>query len=471
MKEIREVDDFNKIIKKDNWKVFGIGGLPETRSEGHFVVENFEIICSRGTGELNSVRKKIKVNVFNIDRDSKKAEHIISNEKVRKYINSFKDKKKIAIYLFKSSKIIEEICQKNDWTLIAAESETFEKINTRDFFLGSMNKIGEKRDFDTFKVEDFSENKNYLLKRFGEKFVVQTFYGAGGNGTFFVEKNNFEKVCNLLKKDDHREVIVTKFFKGIDMAISGCVTKENGTIPGVPRNQFVGLKEAVEGKEGSKHSFCGNDWNLDKYQADLIEEQARDYVEKIGEILKHEGFLGIFGIDFIYNPEERKLYPLEINPRLVGSYPIETQFEVANKIIPLVGFHFLEFLGLSYIFSGLEKNLRKTECSHLIISNFEKSNVFFEKNFKGGVYEVKDEKLNFVREGFELQDIKRVDKELIITAGALVKGYLYKKNNQFFRIVWAKSIIDENRSGRIKDKFSKEIDVVKKEVKELIKIK
>ncbi len=58
MKEIERVSDFKRILRKGNWKVFGIGGLPETRSEAYFIIDDFELICSKKTSELNSVEKK-----------------------------------------------------------------------------------------------------------------------------------------------------------------------------------------------------------------------------------------------------------------------------------------------------------------------------------------------------------------------------------------------------------------------------
>ncbi len=473
MIEVKELGDFKNILKKGNWKIFGIGGLPETRSEADAVSDNFEVICSRATGELSSVRKSLKVNVFKVKNNSKKAEDILSEKLVQDYINSFAPKEKVAIYIFISSPKIEEICRDNKWRLIASETILFEKLNSKDFFFNLLEKIGLSREFEIFNSDNFYLEKERLFDKFGEKFVLQTFIGAGGRGTFFATRDNYEKVIKSLNLEGPQKILVSFFVEGFDIAITGCVTRDNGVLSGFARHQFIGVEAIVSGKEIAKYSFCGNDWTLNDNHADNIQKQAETFVQKIGNFLKKEGYIGIFGIDFIYDEKRGVLVPLEINPRLIGSYPIETQFELSNGRLPLIGFNILDFLNLKYkvgsdMKSRNRKNL-KSNCSHAILKNFLKKDLSFKRNLKGGVYELKERGLTFLREGFQLNDIENCEKEFILTAGVPTKGYSYRENNQLMRILWRRSIKIKNGAD-IDDDSKRIIESVKNKVRELINI-
>jgi len=471
MTEIEKIDDFKEALEKENWKIFGIGGLPETRSEAGFFSTNFEIICSRATGELDSIKECFKVNVFNVENNSKKVEDIISESSVQSYINSFASKNKIAIYLFLSSPKIEKICQENGWKLIASESNLFKRLNSKDFFFDLLEKIELTREFEILNSDKLSLEKERLFRKFGEKFVLQTFNGAGGRGTFFATRNNYDKVVKNFNLEGSQKILISFFVDGFDIAVTGCVTKNNGVVSGLARHQFVGIESIVSGKENSKHAFCGNDWSLSEEWESSIQKQAEKFTQKIGEVLQKEGYLGIFGVDFIYDKKSDVLVPLEINPRLIGSYPIETQFEMANGELPLSGFHVLDFLNVDYkIVRKMKSRNRKgfeNNCSHVMLVNFFGKNINFKEGLRGGVYSLREGKINFLRKGFRLSDIKNSETEFVLTAGVPAKGYSYKENNQLMRILWARSIkIDD---GFDIDKESKRvIEAVKNETKNLI---
>jgi len=469
--EIENINNFKEIFKAGKWKVFGIGGLPETRSEAHFVVDDFELICSNQTSELSSVRKVIKTKVFDIKNKSKKAEDIFSDEKVLEYIKTSSAGKNIAIYLFRSSPTIEKICKENGWSLVAEKSILFDRIDSRNFFFELLKELDSSRDFEILWSDQLSGKINELFKRFGEKIVIQTFNSAGGRGTFFLEKNIDNEKLERINFDKNQKIIVTSFVQGFEIAITGCVTSKNGILSGWVRHQFVGLEAIVSGKEHGGQSFCGNDWKIDTEYSDDIQKQGEDLVQKIGTILRREKFRGIFGIDFIYNKYNKKLIPLEINPRLIGSFPVETQFEVLNETLPLVGFHFLEFLNINYeIGEDLRSRSRKKltrECSHVLIANFFKRDIVFKKSLRGGVYQLKNSRLEFVRDGFQISDIKSLKVEFVLSAGVPFSGKHYKKNNQLLRIIWGKSI--EIKNGRDINVDAKNIiNVLREELKMLI---
>ncbi len=469
--KIQNISDIKSVIELGNWKIFGIGGLPETRSEAYYVVNDFELICSRGTGELMSVRKLFKVNIFDIENNSKNGAHIISDKKVVSYINSFSDEKKIAVYLLKSSPEVEDLCRKNGWTLMAEESDLFNKLESRSFFFDLLKRIGYTRDFEIIELREFDNNLDELFERFGDKIVIQTFCGTGGKGTFIVQRADCEDFFEKTNLERNEKVVVTSFVKGFDIAVTGCVTRNNGILSGPARYQFVGVDAVVSGKDFSENSFCGNDWSVIEEYRDNVQNQARGFVEKMGKILKEEGFRGIFGVDFIYNKDSKKLVPLEINPRTLGSFPVETQFEVLNQKIPLIGFHILEFLESNYEivkdFNVERENDLKKECSHVMLVNFLKKDLRFGKDLKSGVYHINGLELEFVRDGFQVSDIQNIEREFVLTAGVPTSDYEYKKNSQLFRIIWSRSI-QINNVQAIDSRAKQEIGIVKNEIKRMV---
>lgn len=465
MTTIESVLDIKDVIQKEEWKVFGVGGLPITRSEAQFMVDDFEMICSRGTSELESVRKSFKVKVFDVKNDSKKSEDILLDENVTEYINSFHEKK-IAIYVLRASLNVEKTCKENGWVLIAEKSALFDRLDSRDFFFELLGRIGYSKNFEILDTEKFEERRVELFEKLGEKIVIQTFSSSGGRGTFFVEKNNWKKVFNENVFEEKQKIIATSFVKGSDIAITGCVTEKNGVLSGFARYQFVGVESIVSGKEYAEHSFCGNDWAIENEYSEEVQRQGEEFVQKIGNILREEGYRGIFGIDFIYNKEDNVLVPLEINPRLIGSFPAETQFEFLNRETPLIGFHLLEFLGIKYeITEKLRSRDRSSlakNYSHVLLANFFGRDIEFEKELKGGVYRLGESGIEFVKDGFWAGDLNDTENEFVLTYGTPVAGSVYKKNNQLFRIIWGRSI-QINDGHDIDFEAKKVINVVKKE--------
>jgi hypothetical protein len=62
---IKNITDIEKVISGSNFKIFGIGGLPITRSEVWPFIKDYELICSNATGESGPVEKDVKVKIFN----------------------------------------------------------------------------------------------------------------------------------------------------------------------------------------------------------------------------------------------------------------------------------------------------------------------------------------------------------------------------------------------------------------------
>jgi predicted ATP-grasp superfamily ATP-dependent carboligase len=481
MNEINTIKDIKSILKKNNWKIFGIAGTSFSRSELYYVAPDFELICSNKTGEFESIENKVKVKLFKIKNkpNTKKPGEILSDKKVLKYIKENSKGKKVGIFTMKSSVEVEEICKENNWTPISVGVKVFSKIDGRLFFCKILKKIHNQKIVKIFNFDDLKNNFNQVFSDFGVKVVVQLMLGAGGRGTFFISKeddlneviNKLKERFNLLNKDRQgdKSILVTKFVNGFDFSITGCVTSENGILVSHPRFQAIDIKESVENKNDGSGIFCGGDWSIANSMTDSVQKKASKIVEKIGQEIKKNGHRGIFGVDFILDKKTKEIVPIEINPRLLGSYPTETQIQIDRKEIPLVAFHLLEFLKIEYKIK--EKNIYKKDFprkgSQLLVFNFFGKDVEFKEDIKGGVYTIDKNKLIFLRSGFEIFDIKNPEKEFILTDGLPVKNSIKKKNKKLFRVIYKKSILNNNTKEILLEEGVK-IEKIKNEFRKVV---
>jgi hypothetical protein len=476
---IRVSDDIGDLISLDNWKIFGIGGLPSTRSELYSFIPGFELICSNASGELESVREKCKVSVFDLEKmpKSKKPEDILADRKVMEYVEKTGAGKNIAIYIMKPSEAVENICVLKNWKLIANKADLFKEVDGRIFFNSILEKIGVEKKVKTLTLGELRVQKENVFDEFEDKIVVQSLLGAGGgSGTFFARKDKIgvtideiSKKLEILGGDEDSLLVITEFIDGYDLGIMVCVTRDNGILVSSPRFQLISVKEAVEGKDNKEGVFCGHNWSLSNQLDQNVVSETRELAKKIGLELKRTGFLGIFGVDFMLDKATNKVTPIEVNPRLLGSFPVEIEIQQAVGEVPLVAFHLLELLGVDYKIEKEDIFYKKTnirEGSHLYIFNPWKKDVVFKEALKGGVYCIEGVELKFLRKGFSVSDIHDLEKEFILTSGVPVIGRRCKKNKQLLRIVWRRSI-QVGAGKEIDDKARNIVNIVKKELKKI----
>ncbi|MEA1926102.1 MAG: ATP-grasp domain-containing protein [Patescibacteria group bacterium] len=465
VEKISSITDVKKILAEHNVKIYGIGGLPTTRSEIWPLIDDFELICANKTGEFESVARKVKIKYFQFSKTKfvKKPDKILSDKKVIRYIKEGSKGKKVGIYVLRPTEKIHEICNKNGWTLIANSEKLYNKLEDRLEFFKILKKIGLDKEFCVLKLSKFEKKIDSLLKKFGNKIVVQFLSGGGGIGTFFITGNEDKRtVIDEIRKrieiakntDKNPKLIVSKFIEGSSVSVSGCVTKDNGILTTHAQYQLIDINESVKGKDDAQGVFCGNDWEYSNRISYSVHNEAEKITKKVGKEIKKRGYLGIFGIDFMLDKERKKLVPIELNPRLLGTLPVIVYVQLDKKEVPIVAFHLLEFLKIPYSIKNksVYKKDRKRAGTHLIIFNPLKRKIRFKKDIPGGVYKISNGSLIFVRKGVEMEDLRR-DNEFILTDGVPVKGFSYSKNRKILRIITKRSIATNgggalNKRGR-----------------------
>jgi len=467
---ISNIRDVRELLRKNNVKLFGIGGFPSIRSEIWPLVPDYEVLCANRSGELESVRKNVRVKVFQIRSRSvpylvKKPATLLADERVVSHIKSRSMGKRVGIYIYQPSAEAEIICRKNNWVVIGNPIKLYKKLDSRSVFHKILREIGYRKKVFSTNLKRLPNELDNIFKNFGDRVVIQLLDEGGGRGTLFFEKKDKGKIISRIKKRLHLinkgeqspDLIVSRFIDGPAISITGCITRENGILSSFCQFQLVDIPEVTRHKEDATGIFCGHDWSMSNKIPANIHRKAQKLVEKIGLALKKRGALGIFGLDLMWNQKTNALFPLEINLRLLGTFPTAVYVQLEKNEVPLVAFHILDFLKIPYRISSLSvfrKNSRR-RGAHLLFFNPFGKDARCGKSLAGGVYNLKnDRRLAFVHFGVELKDIKGKG-DFVLTEGVPSANTIYRKNGKLLKAITGQPI--SKNGGRELNIFGKSI--------------
>jgi len=446
---------FNENVKEP---VFGVGVHAFDRLGLEEIISDYRIIALRHSLDAKLIEKDVEVLSLEKGmgtkhiRESRNATTVLRSEKTKRYLNQFTSP---ALDVYKPSTKMEQICQKNNWHLLANPTtfgkKLFEnKVNFRRI-LQDINvpvPLGRIAKLETLKY-------GHLMNKHGLPFVIQHPTKGSGKGTYFIQnEEEFDAVISRLNRRKEiteewkektitppNEVIVSQFIKGPSPSLTGCVTK-HGILSTNLQHQVLDIPELVN-PEGSI-MFCGHDWTSSRF-SENISHQAYEIVEKVGQRLQAEDYKGIFGLDFIMDQRAEKLYVTECNPRHVGSFPTLFMSQLLNKETPILAFHVLEFLRANYeIDKQAINNLMRKEKTgaQMFLHNLSGKWGRIHNQLKAGVYRLENEKLKYLRPGYKLQHLKN-DDEFILTDGVSVKKSHFSPNRRLCRILTLHSVLDQ----------------------------
>lgn len=150
-------------------------------------------------------------------------------------------------------------------------------------------------------------NVDYLKRKFDgfSSFVIQKNYSGGGAGTYLINNLNESNVISRLL--DHELYLVSPFYSP-SQSLSCHILIDASDCVVLPVSEQV-MYSKKNSLEYIGNRFLSNESPISQ----LIKEKAF----LIGNKLKHVGYRGICGFDFIcYNSE---IFLVEINPRYQGS--------------------------------------------------------------------------------------------------------------------------------------------------------
>lgn len=438
--------------------VFGIGVYAFDRLGLETIVPDYRIIALRHSLDTGLIEKDIKV--FSLEKgmgtkhfnEPRNSTTILKMEKTKKFLNKFKEPR---LLVYKPSNKMEKICQKNNWRLIANPTsfgkELFEnKIKFRKI----LQEIGVS--VPPGKIASLGKlHYGHLMNKYGLPFVIQHPSKGGGKGTFFIKNlGDFERAVKKLKSkwdEDEQEkntppteVLVAQFIQGPSPSASGCVTRR-GVLAAHPQYQIIDSPLLYNSDKGNG-LFCGHDWTSSSFSENVL-KQIYQSVEKVGQYFRQKNYKGIFGLDFIMDKKTEKVYVVECNPRLLGTLPTFNMSQLLNDEVSLLACHTLEFLDIDYqmdiaeVNQSIQKERSGTQMFlHNLTGRWSKNH----KQIKAGVYKLKQDKIKYLRPGYDLKHLK--DKEEFLLADGLpFRKSHFSPNRRLCRILSLAQVLDASR--------------------------
>lgn len=455
---IKDLKTLRQFFSQIKTPIFGIGVYAFHRLGLETIVSKYRIIALRYSLDTKLIEKDIKVislekrmGIKHI-REPRNATTVIArNQKAKKYLDKFNFP---ALLVYKPSRKMEQACQENNWRLLANPTSFGKTLFENKI---KFRRILQEIDIPvpTGKIASVDKlHYGHLINKYGLPFVIQHPTKGGGKGTFFIyNKEDFEKTLNKLNQrwdevDEKKlvppiEVIVAKFINGYSPSITGCVTKY-GILSTNPQHQILDIPQLYNPEKGSG-LFCGHDWTSSRF-SEKICQQAYEYVEKIGQYFKKCGYQGIFGLDFILDEKTEQLYVVESNPRLVASYPTLNMAQLLNNEPPILAFHVLELLDIDFQIDINEINglMRQEKIgAQMILHNLTGRWARIHRQLKAGVYKLRNNKLKYLRPGYDLKHLKNKE-EFLLADGVSLKKSHFSPNRRLCRILTLNQILDSS---------------------------
>ncbi len=350
------------------------------------------------------IKNKFPDNIFLIEnKEILDTYDLLAREDVKEIINKLKAK----ILVFKNTLNIEDFCKENNWELLnpdARLSDIAENKISQVSWLGELASLLPPHSIDM--VKNIKWNK--------KPFILQWSHGHTGDGTILIQ--NEKDLENIKTKFPHRDARITDFIKGPVFTMN-IVVGEKEILFGNISYQITGISPFTE----NPFSTIGNDWSV-PYTI-LSEENLKEFhsiANDIAKKMQKSKWLGLFGIDIIYDEERNKLHLLEINGRQPASTTFES--ELQSKI------------------NTEAKTEKKTEKGEAI--------TIFEAHIKALNRELKGNSIIVINDGAQI--LQRLTKEnlkintnKIIEAGYKVIEYQNTKiNSDYLRIQSDKGIME-----------------------------
>lgn len=437
-------------------------------------IKNFQVLAFLNSKEVETIAKKNKTFLFmegkfkgeikdedypeinslyeQIGKDeNRQTISILKDRKIVDYLQSFKEKPILLVY--RISEGLVKVFKEYDWTIVGSDYKVRKKCDNKVYF----NKILEELNLPVppyiiKSQEDIDYNK--IVNLLGEKIVIQFPSSYSGSGTFIIySREDFyvtissEKFLKQKKKNELGKIRITKFVnRKLSPVMGVCCTKE-GIVYTDLYHQIIDAPEVVN-KEKGTGVYCGNEWTSAKFP-DSVKKQAYDAAEKIGTYLQnHEGYKGYFGLDFVLDDETNTLYPIEVNVRLIGSFPVFSMLQEVHKQPLIQAIQILQYLDrddyvldIESLNSEMKGNM---QGSYIHLYSDRSEAVYNKGELEAGIYRIEKEgDIKFSRHSYSLLDLQN-ESEFLVTQGVPYKNTKYVDYRSVVNIVTKGSFMNMN---------------------------
>jgi len=444
---IRDLKTLKKFFReKVNTPIFGVGVYAFNRLGPEDFIPQYQLLALYDSLDTRLIEKDVPV--FSLEREMgekirwqvrRNSTSVINHPRIKQHLTKYSFP---LLLPYKSSSEMVLTCQKNDWQLAANPPNLGKQsIDNKVKFRRILEEIGvlyPPGGIVAFGDLDFDS----LAKKYNLPLVIQYPLSGGGKGTFFIKtakdlREARKSLITLTKGEisDSQEIVVSQFVRGPSPSVTGCVTR-GGILSTSPQHQVLSMPELYS--RSGAGLFCGHDWSFSHFSPRVC-QQVYKATEKVGQYLRKIGYKGIFGLDFIMDEQTEKIYVVECNPRLLGSFPTLTMAQIRNGEPPILAFHILEFLSADCqvdIKTINQQMRRQRKGTQMLLHNLVDDWVQVHSRVRPGVYRLNssDQGMVFVRDGYKLSHLKG-EEEFLITEGILDKGTYFAPSRRIGRVL------------------------------------
>lgn len=426
---IKDLNDARTCLSDLNGTLVGVGMTAFSRIIPADFLNDYRVIALKQTLDLDLLRERMEVFCLEekADPDSIKgvadSHALLAQKPVKDYLASLHEPKYLLLY--QNYLPLQTMAEKMGWRLLANPAPLQMKTGDRAFFMEMVDRLRLHRIPGAVHPIQVFDQKRYAhwLNVLGPAFVIQLpdMRQGGGRGTFFVRSGeDYDKVRERLCQGRWRgialeTVSIRRMISGISASIALCLTRHGILMSGL-QHQLVDLPY-VE-REPEDGIFCGHSWGSEPWSSGT-RQQAAEQARRMGAYLLDMGVKGIIGIDFIIDQRDQTPYPVELNPRLTGAFPMLSMMHLEAGWLPMELFHLLEFLNFPYsmdVQALNERYARPLTGSHLLIFKGSGEAAIQRPLLNPGLYEVdmKTEVAGFIKPALSYEDIRNSRQFIVI---------------------------------------------------------
>ena len=321
-------------------------------------VRNFNYVCYYDSWDGNHPRVFTPQHKPYVEFSSSEDinNYLLKDPEVQKFIERKGGTPRIAMVFFNEE--TEGICRELGYELILPSDELRRRLDSKIVTTQLGNEAGAPSvpnilsdGVDTYEELTALADENGL----GGDLVVQTPYGDSGKTTFFIkEESHWDEHCDDIIGE---KLKVMKRINNRAAAVEAVLTR-HGTVVGPFMTDLTGYPELTPYEGG----WCGNDV-FPQALAPEHRTRAIDLVQRFGERLREEGYVGFFEFDVLVDIDDGQVYMGEVNPRISGASSMTNVTAGAYADIPLFLFHLLEYMDVDYTIDVDDINERWRELA------------------------------------------------------------------------------------------------------------
>jgi hypothetical protein len=256
-------------------------------------------------------------------------------------------------------------------------------LNDKTNFLTALSEIGLPQLTGRWlRLSDMSYAE--LKSELGASFVAQRPHGCTGSGTFFI--GSAEEHQRAAEECGEALVRVASDVGDLSLNINAIAT-EKGTAVGHPSVQLA----AVPTLCSKRGQYCGNDYAATVGLEPRVIDDVVEQTQKIGEWLVSLGYLGLFGLDFVVDPESNRAYAVDLNPRWQGSTWLlgQSQFSLGRFPLPVADIAYrMGLLSAAELLRYSDDFLAPVSVSQFIVRSHEPGWSKIGKTLEPGIYSI-----------------------------------------------------------------------------------